>query len=73
MSFKEDSFHNGSLEELEDNLAHKKISKRAGTNSFSKHSFAEKGACTRSWDEQLRTKLDEWDLELQNVLANLWA
>ena len=42
MSFKEDSFHNGSLEELEDNLAHKKLSKRAGTNSFSKNSFAEK-------------------------------
>ena len=69
MSFKEDSFHNGSLEELEDNLAHKKLSKRAGTNSFSRNSFAAKelaqGAGTNSFEHSLENGILSFRMCLQ--------
>ena len=39
MSFKETSFDNGNLEELEKTLAHKSLEWNAGTNSFHNNSF----------------------------------
>ena len=39
MSFKETSFEHGILEELDETLAHTKLKRKAGTNSFSTDSF----------------------------------
>ena len=39
MSFRETSFEHGSLEELDENLAHPKLEKKAETNSFSPDSL----------------------------------
>ena len=69
MSFKEDSFHNGRLEELEDNVAHKKLYRRAGTNSFSKNSFAEKELAqevgTNNFEQSLTTGILSFRMCLQ--------
>ena len=68
ISFKEVSFEDGSLKENEDSLAHSKLERRAGTNSFSSMSFEKRMLAQEAETNSFSQSLSKRNLSLRMCL-----